>query len=135
TWPGVAAQRRRGLVLSRAALVFLVALGGAPARGDELPTPQRSPDEVHRTIREVLRRPEFRRESPTVVERARRWVRDQLSRLLASLFGAARGTGLPWFILGGLLTVVLALTRRSAAPFQPAPGRPFPAWARRRGPP
>jgi hypothetical protein len=119
----VAAQRRRGLVLARVALAFLVALGGAQARADELPTPQRSPDEVHRTVREVLRRREYRRESPTVVERARRWVRDQLSRLLTSLFRGDRGTVLAWIILGGLLTVVIVLSARFARSVTPDPGR------------
>jgi hypothetical protein len=129
----VAAQRKRGLVLSRAALAFAAAfmaalaalgsLGGATARGDELPTPQRSPDEVHRTVREVLDRPEYRRESPTLVERARRWVRDQLSRLLASLFRGDRGTVLAWIILGGLLTVVIVLSARFARSVTPDPGR------------
>jgi hypothetical protein len=119
----VAAQRRRGLVLARVALAFLVALGGAQARADELPTPQRSPDEVHRTVREVLRHREFRRESPTVVERARRWVRDQLSRLLTSLFRGDRGTVLAWIILGGLLTVVIVLSARFARSVTPDPGR------------
>ena len=122
----MAAQRRRGLVLARVALAFLVALvalGGAQARADELPTPQRSPDEVHRTVREVLRRREFRRESPTVVERARRWVRDQLSRLLTSLFRGDRGTVLAWIILGGLLMVVIVLSARFARSVTPDPGR------------
>jgi hypothetical protein len=127
----VAAQRKRGLVLSRVlscavlALVALVALEGAAARGDELPAPQRSPDEVHRTVREVLRRQEFRQESPTVVERARRWVRDQLSRLLASLFRGDRGTVLAWIVLSGLLTVVIVLSARFARSVTPDPGRPM----------
>ena len=127
------AQRKRGRVLSRAALTlaaaFLVALvslvapGGTPARADELPVPQRSPDEVHGAVRDVLRRPEFRQESPTAVERARRWVRDQLSRLLATLFRGGRGTVLAWIILGGLLTVVIVLSARFARSVTPDPGR------------
>ena len=126
------ARPERGLVLSRAALAFVVALtalgalgalGGAAARGDELTPPQRSPDEVHGTVREVLRRREFRRESPTMVERARRWVRDQLSRLLASLFRGDRGTVLAWIILGGLLTVVIVLSVRFARSVTPDPRR------------
>lgn len=120
-------QRRRGLVLSRAALACLVALGalvgGAQARADELPTPQRSPDEVHSTVREVLSRREFRRESPTPIERARRWVRDQLSRLLTSLFRGDRGTVLAWIIFGGLLTVVIVLSARFVRTVTPDPGR------------
>ena len=120
-------QRRRGLVLSRAALACLVALGalvgGAQARAGELPTPQRSPDEVHRTVREVLSRREFRRESPTPIERARRWVRDQLSRLLTSLFRGDRGTVLAWIIFGGLLTVVIVLSVRFVRTVTPDPGR------------
>jgi hypothetical protein len=125
----VAAQRKRGLDLSRAALAFavtvlaLVSIGGPQASADALPTPQRSPDEVHRTVRDVLRRPEFRTESPTVVERARRWVRDQLSHLLASLFRGDRGTVLAWIILGGLLTVVIVLSARFARSVTPDPGR------------
>jgi len=121
----VAAQAKRGLALLALVLAFvtLSTVGGAPARGDELPTSQRSPDEVHRTVRDVLRRPEFQRESPTIVERARRWVRDQLSRLLASLFRGDRGTLLAWIILGGLLTVVIVLSARFARSVTPDPGR------------
>ena len=70
---GVATRRRRGVVGSGVALAMaaLVALATSPARAGELPTPQRSPAEVHRTIRDVLSRREFRRKAPSPIERAR----------------------------------------------------------------
>jgi hypothetical protein len=114
------------------ALAALFALGTSPSAAAELPVPQRSPDEVHRTVRDVLNRREFRREAPSLIERARTWVRDQLSRLLASLFRGGRGTVLAWAILGGLFAVVGFLSVRFARSITPDPGRPMAAPAARR---
>jgi hypothetical protein len=107
--------------------VVLVALASpaAPAfaQNAELPVPQRSEQEVKRTVREVLRRPEYRRDSPTIVERGRRWLRDQFNRLLSSLFRGDRGTVLGWAILGGLGALVVVLSVRFAGGVTPDPAR------------
>jgi hypothetical protein len=126
-WRGVAAQRKPRSGVFGTAFVFAVVLVAlalpAPAHGADLPVPQRSPEEVKRTVRDVLQRPEYRRDSPTIIERARRWVRDQLSRLLTSLFRGDRGTVLAWAILGGLSVLVLVLSLRFARGVTPDPSR------------
>jgi hypothetical protein len=103
-------------------LVALVALGpSSAAHSAELPVPQRSPEEVERTIDDVLARPEYRRESPTIIERGRRWVRDQFSRLLSALFRGGRGTLLAWAIVGALAALVIVLSVRFARGVTPDP--------------
>jgi hypothetical protein len=129
-WREVPAQRSGRSPVGRAALAFAIVLTAfvtplAPAfaQSRELPVPERCSDEVREAVRDVLRRPEYRRDAPTIIERARRWLGDQFSRLLTSLFRGDRGTVLGWAILGGLAALIVVLSIRFAGGVTPDPAR------------
>jgi hypothetical protein len=111
------------------ALTVPVASGVAPASAADLPVPERPAAEVDRTIRNVLSRAEYKRAQPSPIERARTWLRDQVSGMLASLFRGDRGTVVAWAILGGLLVTAVVLSIRFARTMTPDPGVPARAAA------
>ena len=97
--------------------VTVAALVGVPAGGPgaaELRPPQREPAAAREAARRVLDRPEYRRPAPTLLQRARRWVVEQLERLLGGLLGGGRGETLFWVVAGvGLLAVIVMVFRFS----------------------
>jgi hypothetical protein len=95
----------------------------------DLAVPERPPAEVRRTVHDVLSRPEYKRSQPSPIERARTWVRDQIGRMLSSLFRGDRGTVLAWAVLGGLLATAIVLSIRFARTMTPDPDVPARASA------
>jgi hypothetical protein len=65
------------------------------------------PQEARDAAEEILSRPEFREESPTLVDRAMDWLMERISEILALAFGGDHGLWIGYLILG--LGVVLAL--------------------------
>jgi hypothetical protein len=119
-------ERRARARVALASCLVALALGtiAAPvARAADLTPPERPPDEVRSAVEQVLDRPEYRRPRPNPVERARTWARDQLARLLSSLFRGDRGTVLAWAVLGGLLALLIVLGVRFAGSVTPDLGR------------
>lgn len=79
------------------------------------PTVLALPDgqEVDRTVRDVLRHPDFAAAEPTWIERLRQDVQQWIFERLADLFSSGAGTVLGWVLFGvaiavGVLVLVLA---------------------------
>lgn len=71
--------------------------------GDRLPEPETPPEEVRRTVREVLDGPEFQEEDRGVVGDAADWVSERIDDFLEALFGGgAEGGGWVGVLVFGL---------------------------------
>lgn len=90
------------------------------ADASDLRPPQRSPDEVRRVVRSVLARPEYHRNPPDPIERARRWVRDRLEQLLADALNGRLGL-LGLAVLALLLASIVFLAVRFGRRLTPDP--------------
>lgn len=78
----------------------------------DLRPPQRDPTVARDAARRVLDRPEYRRPAPTLLQRARRWVVEQLERLLGGLLGSGRGATVFWVVVAaGVVVLVVVLAR------------------------
>ncbi|MGI8775868.1 MAG: DUF4129 domain-containing protein [Acidimicrobiales bacterium] len=98
----------------------------APANsvGAELPVPHGSPDRARATADEVLARREYRVPTPTLVERAQRWVGDLVDRVVGAAIGGGGASWIAWSVLVVAMGVVTALVARFARGITPDPGRP-----------
>jgi len=85
------------------------ALAVAPLALLDLPAPTRDPQQVHRTVNEVLSRPEFRPAARSLLDRVWAWLLGILGELLAMLTATAAGSiaGLVLFAVMVLLIVLL----------------------------
>lgn len=102
------------------------------------PAPERTAEEVRRTVEEVLSRPEYQPERPSLLQRLLEWVDTQISNLLDALLGGGAGSavGALVFVLIVLLVVGLAVWLARGVTPDPAaarggedePGRPAEAW-------
>lgn len=73
-----------------------------------LPPPTVDPEQVRRTVDEVLARPEYRPSRPSLLDRVWGWVLDQLGRLLDAL-GAQGGNLVAWAVVLIILAVFVAV--------------------------
>jgi hypothetical protein len=75
------------------------------------PAPEHTPDEVHRTVEEVLSRQEYLDAQPSLVQRVWGWLMDQLLRIVGELLDSSAGSllGLAVFVVLLLALVGLAL--------------------------
>ncbi|MGH8887134.1 MAG: DUF4129 domain-containing protein [Egibacteraceae bacterium] len=71
----------------------------------ELPTPTVDPEQVRRTVQEVLARPEYAPIRPSLLDRVWGWALDQVGRLLDAL-GGAGGSLVAWAVILVVLAVV-----------------------------
>ncbi|HZD70608.1 MAG TPA: DUF4129 domain-containing protein [Actinomycetes bacterium] len=74
----------------------------APAAALGPPVPTRDPEQVHRTAREVLSRPEFREAGRSLLSRVWTWLLAHVGELVAALIGTSAGS-----IVGLLLTLLI----------------------------
>ena len=63
---------------------------------EDLPPPDITAGEAGRRIDEILARAEFQRQEPTLLERARDWVFEQLDRLISTFLSGDRGAVVAW---------------------------------------
>ena len=119
---------RRAASALVALLVVLVVTGaaapaaGAAAQGGDLPVPSHSGEEVDDAIDDVLARPEFHRDDPTLLERARDWVFEQLGRGIDALFRSGGGTLLGWAVVAIAVGLAVFFAVRLARGTQRDPG-------------
>lgn len=73
-----------------------------------LPPPSADPEQVRRTVEEVLARPEYRPSRPSLLDRAWGWVLDHLGRLLDAL-GGAGGDLVAWLVVLAILAAFVAV--------------------------
>ena len=104
-----------------------VAVGVATDRHDdagpgELPVPTVDADEANEAADDVLRRPEFREEEESLLQRARRWVFDRLGRAIDALFDSGGGTILGWLLVAAALGVAVVFAVRFSRGVQRDPG-------------
>ncbi|MFN8041328.1 MAG: DUF4129 domain-containing protein [Acidimicrobiales bacterium] len=87
----------------------------APAAADELPSPERSPEEVRRTADDVLSAQEFQRPPKPWFQRVQEAVFDALGRVLNALFSGGAGNVVAWvlvaLIVAGLVFFGLRIGR------------------------
>ncbi|MGH8904819.1 MAG: DUF4129 domain-containing protein [Egibacteraceae bacterium] len=74
-----------------------------------LPPPTVDPEQVRRTVGEVLARPEYRPLRPSLLDRAWGWVLDRIGRLLDAL-GGTGGDLVAWAVVLAILAVFVAVT-------------------------
>jgi hypothetical protein len=70
------------------------------------------PDEVRRTVHDVLAQREFRQPPRSLLERARTWAIEEFSRVLDSMFRGGRGSVIAWSIVAVALVVLGLLVAR-----------------------
>jgi hypothetical protein len=70
------------------------------------PSPEHPPDEVHRTVEEVLSRQEYLDAQPSLLQRAWAWLVEQFFRLVGELLASNAGS---WLGLAIFVVVLLAL--------------------------
>jgi Domain of unknown function (DUF4129) len=103
-----------------------------------LPVPERDPEQVRDTVREVLARPEYQTRPPSPANRVTEWLLDRLADVLAGLTGSGPGSliGLVLFvaILAGVGVLIVRFARgitrdpELAAAVPAAPLRPQADW-------
>lgn len=89
----------------------------------DLRPPERSPDEVHDAVREVLARAEYQRPKPGFVQRLREAALDLIDRALSALVGGGRGTIIAWAILAVAVLAIVVVATRFARGVTRDPGR------------
>jgi hypothetical protein len=87
---------------------------GAIVAAAELPRPQWAPEEARDAIREVLSRPEFQAQRPSLLEQAFQRVIDWLIDLLSNLTGSGDGSIVGLVVLGLILAGLAVLITRFA---------------------
>ncbi|HUQ63724.1 MAG TPA: DUF4129 domain-containing protein [Acidimicrobiales bacterium] len=105
--PTVRPPRRR----AAAAALVVVALalsfaGSAAATPGELPVPEHSASDARAAADDVLDRPEFKQPTPTILQRIRTWIAEQLARLFGRLVAGGAASILAWLILAAALGVI-----------------------------
>jgi hypothetical protein len=83
--------------------------------------PGRDPERVHRVVREVLSRPEFRPPERSLLERAVDWVLEVIGRLLGALAGSGAGGIVGLLLLALVLAGVGVLAARFSRGLTPSP--------------
>lgn len=98
------------LILGLLAVIPLRAAAepGAP------PVPDRSAAQARATAKGVLARPEYREPSPTILERIRAWIAEQLGRLLRKLGVGGSASIVAWLILAVAIAVIAFFVTRFA---------------------
>jgi uncharacterized protein DUF4129 len=80
-----------------------------------LPPPDRDPGAVQDAVREVLSRPEYTGQQPSLLERGVNWLLEQIGRILAEVGGSGRGSviGVVVFLLllAGVAFVIVRFSR------------------------
>jgi hypothetical protein len=104
---------RRPRVPAAARLGLVLALGQDGPGGD--------PERVHRVVREVLSRPEFRPPERSLLERAVDWALEVIGRLLGALAGSGAGGIVGLLLLALVLAGVGLLAARLSRGLTPSP--------------
>ena len=92
----------------------------------ELPAPDRDPRRVGRVVHEVLARHQYRRPTPSTIDRVRSEVVDRVASFLSRVVGAGVGA---WFVVAVVLALVVLAAWRFGRGTSLERGRAFPATA------
>ena len=86
----------------------------------DLPKPTRPPGQVTRAVHDVLARPEYRHQGPSLLERIQNDVLDWLARVLSGVVGAGIGA---WIVVAVIVGLVVLVVWRLAGGVTRDPGR------------
>ena len=92
----------------------------------ELPAPDRDPRRVGRVVHEVLARHQYRRPTPSTIDRVWSEVVDRVASFLSRVVGAGVGA---WFVVAVVLALVVLAAWRFGRGTSLERGRAFPATA------
>lgn len=88
------------------------------------PPPEHTPEEVHRTVDEVLSRSEYLAEQPSLLERAISWVEARITEVLTALLNSSAGSWVGVAVFVVIVLAVVALAVWLARGVTPDPGGP-----------
>jgi hypothetical protein len=100
---------RRAAGAALVLLLLLLLLGfarAAAAEATEMPVSEHSASEARDAADEVLDRPEFKQPTPTILQRIRTWIGEQLARLFGRLVAGGAASIVAWVILAAALGVI-----------------------------
>lgn len=92
--------------------VLLVCTAPSMAEPGMLPVPDHSPSDAKAAATDVLDRPEFKQPEPTILQRIRDWIDEQLARLFGGLVGTGAASIITWLILAAFVGLVAFLIIR-----------------------